>query len=850
MDMESPVTASTENAAETVDYSKIDRLLEKSEREFSFLKPGGDDGQLPLRDLFSTLRDITADVPAFKAIHFCAAQATGSVERVLDSLRSWSEADLAEIRNLLDELRAFRDHPERTFTPPPADLAGIDETIEKVAGELALAKVGSDDGQFPLRDLVAKLRDKSRGNPALAQFHEAADFSTEFVQAVLESLEPWTADQLASLAGLLEQLRSLRQNPALSFARPKTAEPVHSFAAREAPIEAPVAVIAAAAAAESEIPLVFDAEADGELLREFISESQEHLLNIENGVLTLEENPEDKEELNSIFRAFHTFKGSSGFLNLVPINKCAHELENLLDLARQEKLAVTTPIINIILEGGDVLKQFVIEMQARIDGKKKPGPFVVPTSDLIGRVRQLARGEAVSAPAAAPKAAAAAAPISASPTETAASTPAAEATSASETASAAAAPKPAAARAPVVETPSGDHDSGKAAFIKVDTSKLDGLFDLVGEMVIAQSLVSQDPELRQVNSPRLTRNLAQLGRITGELQKTTMSMRMVPIRGTFQKMTRAVRDLSGKVNKQVNLVLSGEETELDRTIVEEIGDPLLHMVRNSVDHGIESTEKRVAAGKSPIGTVSLRAFHEGGNIVIELSDDGGGLNKERILQKARENGIVGATDTPTDSEIFQLIFAPGFSTAEKVTDISGRGVGMDVVRRNIQKLRGKIEIRSETGKGSTFTIFLPLTLAIIEGLVVRVGNQRYIIPTLSVRESLRPLPEMISTLHQTHEMVNVRGSLHPLIRLHEVFAVPNAIADATEAIVVMIEAGHYQAALLVDDLVGKQEVVIKSLGETFKGIRALAGAAILGDGAVGLILDTAALVHHTTNSKG
>jgi len=842
MDMESQVIESA--ATGTVDYSKVDRLVEKSERELSFLKPGADDGQLPLRDLFSTLRDVTAGISAFEAIHFCAAQATGTVERVLDSLRSWSEADLAEIRHLLDEIRSFRANPDRPFTPPPTDLTGIDETVEKVAAELALAKAGSDDGQFPLRDLVAKLRDKSRGNPALAQFHEAADFTTEFVQQVLESLAPWTAEQLAALGGLIEQLRALRKDASLPFTRPQTAEPVHSFAAREAPIEAPVAVIAAAAASESEIPLVFDAEADGELLREFISESQEHLLNIENGVLTLEENPEDRETLNTIFRAFHTFKGSAGFLNLVPINKCAHELENLLDLARQEKLAVTTPIINIILEGGDVLKQFVIEMQARMEGKKKSGPFVVPTSDLIARVRQLARGEAVSAPAAK---AAPTAPIA--PAASSAPSSPAPADSGSAPAPAAAA-APAPARAPVVETPSGDHDSGKAAFIKVDTSKLDGLFDLVGEMVIAQSLVSQDPELRQVNSPRLTRNLAQLGRITGELQKTTMSMRMVPIRGTFQKMTRAVRDLSGKVGKQVNLALSGEETELDRTIVEEIGDPLLHMVRNSVDHGIESTEKRVAAGKSPIGTVSLRAFHEGGNIVIELSDDGGGLNKERILQKARENGIIGATDTPTDSEIFQLIFAPGFSTAEKVTDISGRGVGMDVVRRNIQKLRGKIEIRSETGKGSTFTIFLPLTLAIIEGLVVRVGNQRYIIPTLSVRESLRPLPEMISTLHQTHEMVNVRGSLHPLIRLHEVFNVPNAITDTTEAIVVMIEAGHYQAALLVDDLVGKQEVVIKSLGETFKAIRALAGAAILGDGAVGLILDTAALVHHTTNPKG
>ncbi|HEY8966710.1 MAG TPA: chemotaxis protein CheA, partial [Candidatus Methylacidiphilales bacterium] len=460
---------------------------------------------------------------------------------------------------------------------------------------------------------------------------------------------------------------------------------------------------------------------------------------------------------------------------------------------------------------------------------------------LIGRVKQIARGE-VPAGAPAPKAVAASAPAPADHDE---EEPAAAA-KASASAPAAAAAKPAAGGGGAQGAPAAE---GKMAFVKVDTSKLDALFDLVGEMVIAQSLVAQDPDVKLVSSQRLTRNISHLSRITDELQKTAMSMRMVPIRGTFQKMNRVVRDISAKVGKTIDFVISGEDTELDRTIVEEISDPLLHMVRNSVDHGIESPEARVAKGKPAEGRVELRAFHEGGNIVIQLVDDGGGLNTERILRKAKENGIVAPEAELSEQEIFHLIFAPGFSTADVVSDISGRGVGMDVVRRNIEKLRGKIDIQSAKDQGSTFTIYLPLTLAIIEGLIVRVGQQRYILPTLSVRESLRVTPEMVSTLHETNEMVNVRGSIHPLVRLHDLFHVPGAIQDATEGIVVMIEAGHEQAALFVDDLIGKQEVVIKSLGEQFKRVKTLAGAAILGDGTVGLILDAAALIHHGEKNK-
>ena len=365
---------------------------------------------------------------------------------------------------------------------------------------------------------------------------------------------------------------------------------------------------------------------------------------------------------------------------------------------------------------------------------------------------------------------------------------------------------------------------------------------LVGELVISESMVVQDPELLRSPSRNLARNLSQLRRITSELQRTAMSLRMVPIRATFQKMTRLVRDLAAKQGKQVQLVLSGEDTELDRNIVEEISDPLVHMMRNAADHGVEKPEARLAKGKPAQGTIHLRAFHRGGNIIIQIQDDGNGLAKEKLLAKAQEKGIVKSGQTLSDKEIYDLIFAPGFSTAETITDISGRGVGMDVVRRNIEKLRGKVDIDTVLGQGTTFTIYLPLTLAIIDGMIVSVAGERYIIPTLSVRESFRPRAEMISTVRERGEMVNVRGKLCPLLRLYQYFDQPSKITEPTDGIVVVVESGDQSRCLLVDELIGKQEVVIKSLGGALKKNPSLAGGAVLGDGRVGLILNVDALV--------
>jgi two-component system chemotaxis sensor kinase CheA len=384
--------------------------------------------------------------------------------------------------------------------------------------------------------------------------------------------------------------------------------------------------------------------------------------------------------------------------------------------------------------------------------------------------------------------------------------------------------------------------STSAGIVRVDTLKLDSLIDLVGELVIAQSMVVQNTEATTVTDGHLSRSLGQLRGITSDLQRTAMSLRMVPIRSTFQKMARLVRDLALQQGKDIQLVLQGEDTELDRTLVEELGDPLIHMIRNSADHGIEPAEERLAKGKPAAGTITLRAFHQGGFIVIQIEDDGRGLNPDRIRAKAIERGLIRAADNLDEESIFELIFAPGFSTAEQVTDLSGRGVGMDVVRRNIEKMRGTIEIHSEVDRGTTFTISMPLTLAIIEGLLVGVGDQRYIVPTLAVRESFRPLPGMVSTVHGRGEMVSVRGRLTPMLRLGRHLNTPSRAVDPTQGIVVVVESGQDSRCLFVDELIGKQEVVIKSLGDMFRNQTEFAGAAILGDGRVGLILDINSLV--------
>ncbi|MDH3393914.1 MAG: chemotaxis protein CheA, partial [Desulfobulbaceae bacterium] len=401
---------------------------------------------------------------------------------------------------------------------------------------------------------------------------------------------------------------------------------------------------------------------------------------------------------------------------------------------------------------------------------------------------------------------------------------------------------PAAAARPAGKTAGPARKSRIGDSIKVDVEKLDGLVNAVGELVIMQSLVRQNPLVARLADPKLNRDFSQLGRITTELQRTAMAMRMVPIRQTFQKMTRLVRDLSKKTGKTVDLVMVGEETEVDRNMVDSIYDPLVHMIRNSVDHGVQTPAERERLGKSPVGSVYLRAYQKGGNIVIEIEDDGEGLNTTKIREKAVSRGLISAGDNMTDHEVQNLVFLPGFSTADQITDVSGRGVGMDVVKKAVEKLRGKVDVSSEAGKGSIFTIRLPLTLAIIDGIIVRVGVERYIIPTIAIQESIRPKKEEYKTVYGNGEALVIRDKLVPVVRLYEIFEVEPTYTDPCDALVVVVENEGVQRALMVDELLGKQEVVIKSLGGYLKDTEGVAGGTILGDGRVGLILDLASLL--------
>lgn len=389
-----------------------------------------------------------------------------------------------------------------------------------------------------------------------------------------------------------------------------------------------------------------------------------------------------------------------------------------------------------------------------------------------------------------------------------------------------------------------------AQTVKVETLKLDGLIDLVGELVIAQSLIVSNEAISGLKEQKVSKDLAQVSRITSELQRNAMSLRMVQISQTFQKMNRLVRDLAHKFEKDVKFETVGGDTEIDRNMVESIFDPLIHLVRNSLDHGLEPPDERRAKGKPPQGLLRLKAYHQGGNVVIELTDDGRGLDRERVLRKALEQGLINPGESVNEAALHALVFAPGFSTAAQVSDISGRGVGMDVVKKSIEKLRGKVDFTSQPDRGSTMTIRLPLTLAIIDGMIVRVGEHRYILPTISIIESFRPAPEDYFTVKNQGEMIKVREHLMPLMRLDRIVGAQGALANPDEALVVVVENEGEPRCLLVDEVLGKQEVVIKSLGERLKYVRALAGGTILGDGRVGLILDVGGLFEMAGFSGG
>ena len=579
------------------------------------------------------------------------------------------------------------------------------------------------------------------------------------------------------------------------------------------------------------------------LIAEFLTESGENLSAADQMLMNAERDGLSDDHVNSLFRTFHSIKGVAGFLDLQDIASLAHTSEALLNLVRQGKIQLRGTALDRVFDATEAMRRLMEDVRTAVDhGRAIPVTTGLPvvlaglTAVIEGRstapasivyVQEgLKLGEVIKR-------------VSTVPPEAVDEAIELQQTSGRRlgeelVAGGSIQPREVAAALRAQDAATG----GKIKeTIKVDLERLDSLVEMIGELVIVESMVMNIPEISSLKSHRTRNYLGQLTKITRDLQSVGMRMRMVPVRGVFQKMARLVRDLSRKSGKQVNIFMNGEATEMDRTMVDQVADPLVHMVRNAIDHGLESTEERVRAGKRPAGEIRLSAYHEGGSILIELIDDGKGLDRDAILAKAKAQGIVREGQIVADDEVYDLIFAPGFSTAKQVTEISGRGVGMDVVKRNIEAMRGRVLISTEKGHGTTFKLVLPLTLAIIDGMLVECGNERYIIPTLSIVESIKPNRGMLFAMADRHELINVRGQILPLLRLDRLFGIAGAKSDPTDGLVIVVESLGRKMGLVVDDVLQQQQVVIKSMGTGLKQTRLVSGAAILSDGRVGLIVN-------------
>lgn len=580
---------------------------------------------------------------------------------------------------------------------------------------------------------------------------------------------------------------------------------------------------------------------DRELLPEFLVESRDHIATAEAAILFLEVNPDDSESINTVLRAFHTIKGSSGLMKLTRIQTLAHQAEYLLIQARDGKTRMDRRNTDLALQSCDAIKFMMDQLDTLPPGEGPAAPKnmekLLKALSEYNELKIPGRGNVQSKSSMVVSdshADATCTDTSSNKTEGPGFLSVDEASTkhdAFELTEAAPNSQP----SPIIP-PVGD------ASIHVNTGRLDELLNLVGELVIAHSIVAQDADFIEGDHNRLARSVAHAGKIVRQLQDLATSLRMVPFRGTFQKMSRIVRDLSHSSGKTVHFHTSGEDTEIDRNMVQVLNDPLMHMIRNAVDHGIEPAADRVKCGKSTTGELHLRAYHAAGNVVIELEDDGKGLDRDKIIRQAVQQGLVEDGREMSDDEVYSLIFHPGLSTADKVTDVSGRGVGMDVVHRNIESLRGHIAVASRPGTGAKFTLTVPLTTAILDAMRLRVGGQQYLLPTIAIQRSFRPQPGSVSTVAGRAEMVMLRGQLYPLFRLNKLFNIDGAIHDPEQAIVLVIAEAGKRCALMVDEILGQQQVVIKSLGNALADVQGIAGGAILGDGNVGIILDAVGLL--------
>ncbi|MAG14051.1 MAG: chemotaxis protein CheA [Spirochaetales bacterium] len=569
-----------------------------------------------------------------------------------------------------------------------------------------------------------------------------------------------------------------------------------------------------------------------EIVVKFIEEAKDLLDAAEKDILDLEGNPVDSSLIDGPFRLIHTIKGNAGFVGLAEIEKSCMDLESIFDSVRRQEATASTSTVTSILTGFDSLrrqintlvksKEHTSEKNSNdtADGQYRPlGQILIDEGETTQAVidqalenQERKLGEILVAEGKVTEDAISGALDVQSRTEKQATR----------------------------------GISAERKDIRVDMAKLDKLFDLMGELITAESMVIQNPEIQDLEIESFSRASTYLTKITREMQEITMSVRMIPLEGLFNKMRRLVRDLSKRFGKKINFSIYGQDTEMDRNVIEEISDPLVHIIRNAIDHGIEDEKIRSDSGKNGTGTLELGAKYEGNEIWITVKDDGAGLSREKILNKALDRNLISGNEELRDEEVWDLILEPGFSTAAKVSEISGRGVGMDVVKKNIEKLRGKIDIRSREGEGTEIILKIPLTLAIIEGITVRVGEFLYAMPLGDILEFHKADRSQITKADADREVLSLRDEILPVIKMHEFFNGENGV-DATDGILIVVQANGRKATMLVDEIAGYQQIVVKGLPEYLGRMRAISGCSILGDGQVSLIIDVGSILKESLN---
>ncbi|MFA7330166.1 MAG: chemotaxis protein CheA [Candidatus Delongbacteria bacterium] len=743
---------------------------------------------------------------------------------------------LVESRELLDEVE-----PELIRLEKDAQAGEVQgDTLDKVfrlfhslKGGAGMLNLGTIQQVTHKAESILSLYRKGQAKPVGRQI-DLLNRSCDFVRQLLDLVESQGHDQgreseaheLGSLLTLVRECLERGEDGSRcldeAFGSPPSAEPE--------PVPAPVA--SPAPVADFQV-LITD-----ELIQQFLTESEELLASAEESILSLEKHPEDPNLLDTAFRAFHSFKGNCGIMGFGDLQRLSHQVESLLDRVRQQHLTLNSGMHSLLLSCFDFIRGALTRLSETKDAS------LPAVQGLLSMLRDAAESydaplpiqpvEAAPAPTAPPApepillelAAALVPPLVA---------PAPEPARSDEGAKSAA---PAAAAPAAAASPSSSATPRPS--IRVDVDKLDRLLDLVGELVIAETMVAQNPDLTQSGLPldRFERSVRQLEKITRDLQDVSTSIRMTTLSGLFRRMPRLVRDLAVRTGKQVELLMSGEETEVDLTLIEKISDPLVHIIRNSLDHGLETAAERVAAGKSPQGTVHLSARVVGSEVWILVEDDGRGMNRERILGKAVERGLIPDDGAGmSDEQVWALVFEPGFSTAQQVTDVSGRGVGMDVVRRNIESISGRVDIRSKPGHGSTVILRIPLTLAITDGMILRVGDNRYVMPIIHIRESLQPAEAQVTRTMDGMEILRIRGELLPVLRLHELFGIPSQHQELGAGIALVLDNEGRTLCLFVDEILGQQQIVVKGLSRYLGAVAGVSGCTILGDGEISLILD-------------